>query len=738
MIGRQSSSAEVNLTNVNLEDFTMWNLVLRIFRKKPDLLYFICKRGNWDPSIPFISRGIITDIEMSCKKAVRQRIIVRLSNTLKKVPLVRLKRRATLSKSFHKQLAQYCDLNRLGRAIFTFLKKKGADVYLQDNYTLEDTENFIREFLRKFNVSVNDEELILMELDEIKVKTGKKIPPNNYSYKDKSGNKLKISYVLKTRYLSRGNLITALIRINCSNCYKWFDSGRDRNQIEGNLLHTNSFNLKCPHCQSTFKISSNFYNILDFIRKRELKEIQIPKVQKMEVRILQEVQRQELKILEAEPLEVRAREIQRPEDRIEKERFSDEISFRNSKSSHFAYVKREFESIKVQENVDTRLLSVNVLIKCGYCEGETAFSLKSEEYTSLEESNIAHIVRCSRCQNRDTIFLVQFGWHEIKDMDEIRNRLNLKPHFNKLPIRDNSLKKGKRTIKVDELNVIRAKGEFTKKLRIFESREKEFETEKRQFEELIQQKKKELAKDKATFQREKMEFKQKREKFQKKSQELNRAIKRFKVKKKIENDKIHREQKNLEKEKGNIQRDKENLVKKKEQENDKIRERKEELKNEKENLKNEEKEVQIEWALIQKEKNAIKEGIKQIKSELEGLEILRERYKKKKENLINGVIVLESIRLFYESAKTEQGPEPKFSIKELYEFLVNMKSERNLPYSSDALKLALYHLSDVKVRFLIKLSDGRFKITKYFFSNFKTYLENVLKAFSRKESPLVI
>ncbi|MBA7575785.1 hypothetical protein ES708_17621 [subsurface metagenome] len=148
---------DTHVKNFKIPDFDFDYLITSLLVQMPLLLYFVCRRGSWvyqnnrgKKHPPLDPRGIINDREIHCKSFAK----FQLSDSKKNSHLVKVESRKNWKKSMHAMPAKHCELTKLGKKLYTYLKRKGMVQYIENNYSTGNTKDFVNKFLAKFNLKL--------------------------------------------------------------------------------------------------------------------------------------------------------------------------------------------------------------------------------------------------------------------------------------------------------------------------------------------------------------------------------------------------------------------------------------------------------------------------------------------------------------------------------------------------------------------------------------------------------
>ena len=152
---------ETEVKNSKIPDgFNFDNLIASLLVQMPLLLYFVCRRGSWvhknnrgKKHPPLDPRGIIIDREIDCRFFAK----FQLNNSKKDSHLVRVMSRKKWKKSMHVMPAKYCELTKLGKKLYTYLKYKRMVQYIENNYSTGNTKDFVNKFVAKFNLKLPED-----------------------------------------------------------------------------------------------------------------------------------------------------------------------------------------------------------------------------------------------------------------------------------------------------------------------------------------------------------------------------------------------------------------------------------------------------------------------------------------------------------------------------------------------------------------------------------------------------
>ncbi len=177
---------ETEVKNSKIPDgFNFDNLIATVLVQMPLLLYFVCRRGSWvhknsrgSKHPPLDPRGIIIDREIDCRFFAK----FQLNNSKKDSRLVRVMSRKKWKKSMHAMPAKYCELTKLGKKLYAYLKLNGMVQYIENNYSTGNNKDFVNKFIAKFNLKLPEDG----EIEKINNNQRKKIAThpqeiNNFS-----------------------------------------------------------------------------------------------------------------------------------------------------------------------------------------------------------------------------------------------------------------------------------------------------------------------------------------------------------------------------------------------------------------------------------------------------------------------------------------------------------------------------------------------------------------------------
>jgi len=123
-----------------------------LLAREPFFLYFVCRRGSWihqnnrgKKHPPLDPRGIIKDREIDSKFLARYQG----NNSKKDSRLIRVKSRKKWKKSMHAMPAKYCELTKLGKKLYAYLKLNGMVQYIENNYSTGNNKDFVNKFIAK-------------------------------------------------------------------------------------------------------------------------------------------------------------------------------------------------------------------------------------------------------------------------------------------------------------------------------------------------------------------------------------------------------------------------------------------------------------------------------------------------------------------------------------------------------------------------------------------------------------
>jgi len=175
------------------------------------------------------------------------------------------------------KLSSYCKEIKEARSIYRELKKANLIKFIIKNFKNHHIEDFANKFLQKARIYISDDELISMELEEIRRKThnitspyGSSLAPQNYSYRDVNGNSLSVRYVIEAPKFHGENKLYVIIDLRCS-CGNFIDYEKTKNQIMTHLIEVKDYSFSCTQCQKEFVVLSTFRMFLTIPRSIDIR-----------------------------------------------------------------------------------------------------------------------------------------------------------------------------------------------------------------------------------------------------------------------------------------------------------------------------------------------------------------------------------------------------------------------------------------------------------------------------------
>ncbi|MGQ4876272.1 MAG: hypothetical protein ACP6IY_19595 [Promethearchaeia archaeon] len=276
----EATVLDVRIARLNSSPYK--EMILSILRKDPYGLYFLCWLGcARDRNARSFSDEYIRDREQDCRHFGKTNFQLERES----FRIVRYIKRSDQSKHIHKPSKIYCYLTEKGRLLYNALVGNNACNYIENHYNPQNPEEFCQDFANHFNFNLTFDDYIKLERIDIKRLTKIMLPKNNYSYRDKMGNELRITYRGEPA-IYRGFNFNIIFSFTCAKCKKNYEKIYSKGKIYWIIKKEEGIIFECTLCKLNYKLNETFSAFKLYVKKKS------PSISKSKIPIRKPIRRE--------------------------------------------------------------------------------------------------------------------------------------------------------------------------------------------------------------------------------------------------------------------------------------------------------------------------------------------------------------------------------------------------------------------------------------------------------------